>query len=307
MPITVLSDVVLPEIVMQAGVRGRQMRSNTRAVTMSGSQQINVNWDTTLREFELGYVPMLPAAWQAIEGLFEVTDAGAYGMLMLDPKDSAVATGLLQPWSAGFAVGTIGAGYGMPVHQLFKRISAVGTSRVKDRKITRPLAPVVVRGGVDAIVGAAPGNVSIDANTGAVTFVADAQQALASVTTGASTVLTFANASVMVAAMSVGQRLYLSGLSGTAAAALNGLSHAVTAKDAGAFTLTVSTNTTALAATGGTAFKYPQASEALTWRGRHYVPVHFSNDMLDWEILRSGAAETRLIAGPMVSLREVRE
>lgn len=101
--ITVLSDVVLPDIVLTAGVRGRQIRKNERTQTVSGSVQVNVRWDYTLREFEVGYVPMLPAAWSAIEGLFEVTDAGAYGFLMLDPKDSsvAVADGKLISYNPG--------------------------------------------------------------------------------------------------------------------------------------------------------------------------------------------------------------
>lgn len=309
MTITVLSDVILPEIVISAGVRGRQMRKNERTQAGNGSMRVNVEWDYTLREFELGYIPMLPEAWSAIEALYEVTDAGASGFLMFDPKDSKVTAveGKLIAYNGGFPLGSMGTGFGEPVHYLFKRTTSVGSSRTKDRPIGRPLNPLVLRGGSPVTVGAAAGNIAVDATTGKVTFVADVSQAVTSVTVGASTVLTFSSGSGIIAALSVGQRVFVTGISGAAAATLNGKSHVITAKDAGLFTLTISTATTGMTATGGSAAKYPQASETLTWSGRFYVPVHFMNDELDWELVRSGPSETRLIAGPSVALMQVLE
>lgn len=252
---------------------------------------------------------MLPEAWAAIEGLFEVTDAGAYGFLMLDPKDSLVtaAQGRLIAYNNGFPAGTMGSGYGEPVYYLFKRYTSIGSTQTRDRPISRPLTPQITRAGSPVTVGVSPGNIAIDANTGKVTFVADASQAIASITVGSSTVLTFANNSGIVAALAIGQRVYLSGITGTAASTLNGRSHAITGKDTGAFTLTISTTTTGLTATGGTAFKYPQDSEALAWSGRFYVPVHFMADQLDWEIVRPGPNEDRLIEGPPVGIMQVLE
>lgn len=46
---------------------------------------------------------------------------------------------------------------------------------------------------------------------------------------------------------------------------------------------------------------------AVTWSGRTYVPVHFENDDIDWDLEIAGAAELRLFAGPRVMLMEVRE
>jgi uncharacterized protein (TIGR02217 family) len=45
----------------------------------------------------------------------------------------------------------------------------------------------------------------------------------------------------------------------------------------------------------------------LSWSGGFYIPVHFESDMLDWEMVRPGPMEQRLIAGPSVVLTEVRE
>ena len=226
---------------------------------------------------------------------------------MDDPKDSAVAAteGLLYPYTTAL-VGAIGLGYGVPTYKLHKRYSSVGSARTKDRAITRPKAtPTLKRDAATVTLGGGAGQAAIDYTTGAVTFVADTSQALSSVTVGASTVLNFANGTGMVASMSVGQRVYLAGITGTAATTLNGLSHAITAK--GVTSLTVSTGTTGLTAAAGTAYKYPQASEALTWSGNFYVPVHFMNDEIDWDLVRAGQFDQRLLAGPSVVLQEVRE
>lgn len=304
----ILNDVILPNSVLLAGIRGKNIRNNTRTMLASGHASININWTKTLRQYELGIVPMLHELWQTIEGLHEVTEGGAYGFLMLDPKDQTVTSGkgLMQPYTTA-AVGTIGSGYGVPGYKLNKRYVTVGGSRTKDRTITRPKPGTLslTRGGGAVTIGASAGNASINYDTGTVTFVADSTESITSITVGATTVLNFASGAGIVAAMSVGQRVYLSGISGTAATTLNSLSHAITAK--GASSLTISTVTTGLTATGGTAEKYPQSTEALAWTGSFYVPVHFADDSIDWEMLRSGEYEGRLLAGPSVVLMEVRE
>ena len=310
-----MSLIVLPEVVLQdgsimSGVSGRNKRSNTRAMDGGGFAKVNINWSRTLREYEIGTIPMLPAEWLVIEALFEATDGGAYGFLLKDPKDARVLTGegLLQAWNpaTGQAVGAIGLGYGVPTYRLHKRYTY--GARTTDRLITRPMAsPAVLRAAGAVVVGSGASQISQDLTTGTITFVADASQSIFSITPGASTVLTFANNSGIQAAIAVGQRIYITGVTGTAAAALNGLSHLVTAEDTVAFTLTIATNTVGLAGTGGIAAKYPQASETLTWTGSFYTPVHFANDDLEWDIVRSGPEETRLTAGPQVTLVEVRE
>lgn len=306
-PVEVLSDVTLPERVIAAGVRGRVMRKNTRVQVVNGALSVNVQWDYSLREFEIGYIPMLPGAWQELRGVFEVTDAGAYGFLLPDPTDSTVSAseGKLLSYLGGVAVGSVGSGYGVPVSYMLKRYTAISGTRFRDRPVSRPVLPTVRRNGTPVVVGPAPGNVSIDTAIGKVTFVADVQQDIQSITPGASTVFTFADDTGMFAAMSVGERVFISGVSGTAASVLNGRSHLVTGKSG--VTLTVSTTTAGLTATGGTALKYPQESDALTWSGAFVLPVQFANDTLDWELLKGGPEDGRLIAGPSVTLVEILE
>lgn len=310
MPITVLADVIVPTSLINTGVRGKQIRKNTRTTSGAGYSSINVDWSKTLRQYEFGFIPLLPADWQTIEGLHEVTEGGAYGMLLQDPKDSTVAVteGLLQATNGAVLLGTMGVGFGVPTYKLHKRYTAAGSTRTKDRAISRPMAAGIVlkRGAATLVQGTGAGQVALDATTGTITFVADASQAISSIGVGATTQLNFVNGTGMVAAMAVAERVYITGVTGTAGAALNGLSHQITAK--GATSITISTVTTGLAVTlPGTALRHPQASEALTWAGSFYVPVHFASDEIDWELVRSGPADTRLMAGPSVTLQEVRE
>jgi uncharacterized protein (TIGR02217 family) len=157
--ITVFSNVVLPNAVIQAGVRGKQIRRNSRVTTVNGAEHINIVWSQTLREFEIGIVPMLRTAWQDIEALHEITEGGAYGFLMEDPKDQAVAAG------EGVVVGLTSTTF-----QLNKRYMDAGSGRSKNRKITRPRAA----GFVLTYLGApfvSPTHYTLDANTGVITTV----------------------------------------------------------------------------------------------------------------------------------------
>jgi uncharacterized protein (TIGR02217 family) len=209
MPITVLPDVVMPNNVIAAGVRGKNMRFNSRVPTDNGYESINIAWTQTLRQYELGIAPMGVAQWQAIEALHEITEGGAYGFLIEDPKDSSVADG------AGVVLES-GGGY-----QLYKRYSHAGSGRTKDRKITRPRAFGFVLLVEDVPVGS--GGYTLNVETGHLTILSDPDP------------------------------------------------------------------------------------EDVSWTGKFYVPVHFVDDSIDWELVTGGAADSRFLAGPSVLLQEVRE
>jgi hypothetical protein len=306
MAIIVYPDIILPDsLIFAEGVSGRSERRNQRAVNQGGYMQINAVWQASLRRYNLGSVPMTPDRWALIEGIFEATEGGAYGFLTQDPKDreATVAEGLMRGYTTA-DVGTAGTGYGVPTYHFLKRYTAYGSTRTKDRRITRLKAGYVPRrAGTPVTFGTGPGEIAVT-ETGALTFVADTSEAINSITVGASTVLNFASGAGIVAALAIGQRVYPTGIAGTAASTLNGASHLITGK--GASSLTISTTTTGLTATGGTAYKYPQASESLTWSGEFYVPVHFESDVLDWELVRAGEFDRRLV-GSSSMLAEIRE
>ncbi len=211
MSITVFSDVILPSSIISAGARGKQVRNNSRTLASNGVQQINVNWARTLRQYELGVVPLSVADWQTIEGLFEVTEGGAFGFLLSDPKDTKALI------SDGIATALTSTTF-----QLQKKYTSAGSTRTKSRKITRPIA-----GGFDVKV---------------------------------------------------------SGVS-----------------------LTVGSQYTLNTVTGVVTIASAPAAANITWSGSFYVPVHFASDEIDWELVRSGPADSRLMAGPSVTVLEVAE
>lgn len=161
MAIIVFPDVYLPPRVIASGVRGRQMRQNRRVAQVSGHQHVNAGWTQTLREFEIGFVPMRREAWQDIETIHEITEGGAYGFLLEDPKDSVVAAGVVDSLTS-------------TTFQLYKRYTEAGSGRTKDRKITRPrtLAFVLMISGVPT------GSYTLDVETGIVTIPAAPAEAV---------------------------------------------------------------------------------------------------------------------------------
>lgn len=48
-------------------------------------------------------------------------------------------------------------------------------------------------------------------------------------------------------------------------------------------------------------------AEDLEWAGRFYVPVHFMDDSLEWEVARPGSETTLLVSGQSINLQEIRE
>jgi uncharacterized protein (TIGR02217 family) len=210
MTITVLSDVVLLNGPIQASVKGRNTRKNQRVSSASGQEWINIGpQDKTIREFDIELGPVRRALWIQLESLHEVTEAGAYGFLLQDPKDCTVSG------TAGIVAAQTGGGY-----QAFKRYTEPTSGRHKDRKITRIRAA-----GLQVFVNGVSTSFTVDANTGTFTSI-----------------------------------------------------------------------------TGN------PAANTVTWTGVFYVPVHFLNDTIDWQMDVAGTdPEGRFIAGPSVTLREILE
>lgn len=156
MALTVFSDVLLPNAIVSAGVSGKQLRLNSRVRADNGEESINVIWGQTLRQYTLGTVPLRVDQWQALETLHEITEGGAYGVLMEDPKDRTVTNGVVT------ATATAGA------YQLYKRYLEPVSGRSKDRKITRPR----LTGFAVAVSGVAltAGHYTLNVNTGVLTI-----------------------------------------------------------------------------------------------------------------------------------------
>jgi hypothetical protein len=164
----------------------------------------------------------------------------------------------------------------VPAYQLQKLY--VTGSRASSRKIRKPVSGITVyRSASPVTVGGAPGNISIDYTTGIVTFVADSSSAVSGISAGGSTVVTLG---ANLPQLSIGEKLYLSGITGTIGAALNGLAHSISNIASNVYT--ISTATTGLTYSGGgTGGAYPQGTESLLWSGSFDVPVRFDVDAME--------------------------
>jgi uncharacterized protein (TIGR02217 family) len=170
-----------------------------------------------------------------------------------------------------------GVGSGIPAYQFYKRYAS--DSETYDRKIAKLVSGTVTvyRDAAPVTFGAGAGEVALNYNTGLATFVADASASITGHTPGASHIFT---TTADLSMLGVGDKVYITGTTGTAATLLNNLAHTITDKT-GTYTWTLGTVTTGLTASGGTAAAYPQADEALTFGAEFDTPVRFDTDHFD--------------------------
>jgi uncharacterized protein (TIGR02217 family) len=171
MPITVLADMILPNSIISAGVRGKIRRTNSRVQHgETGYISINAVSSQGLREYELGTVPLRIEDWERVQAFHEITLGGTYGFLIEDPSDgivtadsSAVAyePAIYHPEGGGYFTGTTH-------YQLQRRYVDPTSLRYSDRPITRPRASgfALYRSGVLV----SPSSYTLDATTGHITM-----------------------------------------------------------------------------------------------------------------------------------------
>lgn len=133
--VTVLADVILDCRKIHADISGRNIRKNDRIEVDSGAVQANIIWPRSRRQYEFGSVPMRRSDWQTLEALHEVTEGGAYGFLLEDPKDSSVSI------SEGVVTGPSSS---PGEYHMYKRYTEAVSGRTKDRRITRPKASSIL-------------------------------------------------------------------------------------------------------------------------------------------------------------------
>lgn len=252
---------------------------NTEVVELDdGDEQRNQLWSRSLREYEAAHGLKTQAQLDELYSLFELSEGQTHGFRLKDWTDFA-ATYLQGRLGAVLALTAAGTGLGVPQYHLFKRRSWGAVN--KDRlccKIVAASYTIYRNYPTPVTEGAAAGNFSLDIDTGIVTFVANDSEAITGHTPGASHVFTTA---ADMAGLAIGEKVYITGVTGTAAASLNSLAHTISNKTgAGPYTWTLSTSTAGLTASGGTAFEYPQASDALTAAFEFDVPCRFATDKM---------------------------
>lgn len=234
----------------------------------SGAEQRNIRWDQARARYTVE-MPLTGTQRAQLIGFFRSVKAKGHGFRLKDWSDYQVdaTTG---------RVGLTANGTGLAALQLYKYYAYGALEEY--RLIKKPVIGTVqiYRGGVLQVAGAGAGQYALDTTTGIVTFVAAETRVISGVTIAASAVLTLSSA---FTGLIVGGKIYVTGVVGTAGAALNNLTHTITVI-AGS-TVTISTSTLGTAYTsGGLASKFPQANEALYWTGEFDVPARFDVDYL---------------------------
>jgi uncharacterized protein (TIGR02217 family) len=270
----------------------------TEVVTISsGFEQRPSIWTQSKQKWDASTAIRTLTDWQAIQDYFYVMMGRANGFRFLDPSDYTVSysRGVVQPLMNGLFVGTPGLGYGVPTGQLAKKYSQGALSHY--RSIRKPTA-VNYQAQLDGSNVAT----TLDTTTGIVTYTATQSKAISTHTIGAAHVLHLASA--FSPNFTNGQRVYITGVTGSAAALLNGLSHNIS--NVSGADLTLSTVTTGLTASGGTAYFYYQASNVLTWKGEFDVPVRFDIDHLQRQLITVGESGEILVQASSIPILEIR-
>jgi uncharacterized protein (TIGR02217 family) len=283
------------------GTTGGPAFSTDIVETRGGFESRNRNWAAARFKYELGLVPRLLSEYLAIKSAFMVCGGRADTFLFKDSTDYSATTtnGKLRGvFDDGFV--SNGAGYGIATYELSKTYAFASATYY--RPITQPSSPVVYRNAVAVTVGASPGNIAVSG--GDVTFVADQTRSITTHTPGATHQLVVASA--FSPNFAIGGRIWLRGITGTAATTLNDKSHAITGVVGD--TITISTNTTGLTATTGDADFFPQPTDTLTWAGDFNLKVRFDMDELLPPIIdRNGAGGELIVHVQSCPIIEVRE
>lgn len=265
--------------------------STDLVVVASGYEHRNANWSQARRRWEVGFT-RTQAQMDTIIAFFHATAGRAHGFRFKDYADYTVASTAGRVGSAAIGNGTPGP------FQLVKRYASGASTH--DRDIRKPLTATIYK---NAVAQTLTTHYTLDTTTGLVTLVALDSKAITGHTVGASHQFTTAT---NLAGLSIGEKVYLSGITGTAATALNGIAHTISNKTgAGPYTWTISTVTAGLTASGGTAYEYPQAADALTWNGTFDVPCRFDTDELRAQLL-AGPDSGRMYGLQSVPVVEIR-
>lgn len=255
----------------------------------SGYKSKNIEWAQGLHSFDFSHNVMTQFQHDSLLDFFHAIQGMGNTFRVHDPGDyqTTISNGVLIPISVAAAAGTPGAGYGVNTYLAGKKYTAGALTTYRWLQKLVSGTSVIYRNGSPVTVGVAAGNIAINADTGYITFVADQTRSISSHTVGATHVFTLATA--FSPNLVVGGRIYVSGISGTAATTLNGLSHTIT--NVASNVITVSAVTTGLTATGGTASFFPQSTDALTLVTDFDVPCMFSSDEANFELFEKNATE----------------
>lgn len=253
-----------------------------------GVESRNQNWSAARSRWDVAHGVKTAADYAALLAFFRIAKGRTHGFRFKDWLDfeAVVADGRL---------GTDAVGTGYPTYQLYKRYANAAGN--EDRAIVKPVAGqvTVYRNASPVAVGAGAGEIAISSTTGIVTFVANSSKTITAITRANPGEVTTSAAH----GFSTGNLIYLASVLGMTQ--VNGLAFNITVTAADKFTLGVNTSGYTAYTSGGTAAKYPQAADALTWAGQFDVPARFDVDHM--QASREGPADYDWRDIPVIEIR----
>lgn len=217
----------------------------------SGHEHRNANWDSARRRWELGERNIILADKDYLLAFFSARRGMAQGFRFKDWLDWQASGEALSP-------------DGTPTVQLTKTYSSGGVDQVRD--ITKPVSGTVSM----TKNGSGYTPASIDTTTGTVTLATEATASISDVTAAAPAVVTATGHGY-----STGDVIYITG---TGLSAIDDQAWTITVLTVDTFELDGSDTSGTGGASSGTADKFVQPDDTLTWSGEFDVPARFDTD-----------------------------
>lgn len=240
-------------------------RWNTRVLRLkSGYEQRNQQWEDTLHRGDVAYGVRSRADMDTLAAFFQEVRGRAYAFRFKDWRDYAVTDEALSP-------------DGSPTVQLIQTYGTGTNDYV--REITKPVSGSVSLERNSSAFSA----YTLDTTTGIVTLTEDSSASISSVSAASPASIDTSSGH----GFSTGDEIWITG---TGLSEVDDQVWTITVVDTDTFTLDGSDTSATGGSSAGTASKYIQSDEALTWTGEFDVPVRFDTDEMsivwdDYEVL----------------------
>lgn len=276
-----------PEWISAWCTGGRNFRTII-AETYGGNEIRTAQWAQAKGEWDCAAAlsscrPSSSFTYKTIRDAFMVSLGQFGGMRFKDWNDYKDDGFGILGTGVGSSTPVYGVGAGLPSSQTYKLYSYGGqTYRATILKLVAGTFILKVNG-----ITVVP--LAVSTIDGTVAYTALDSKVIASNTPGATTHIVTTGA--LAGGIAVGKKVYVSGITGTLGAALNGYAWNILGLTVGGTNIEIDVATTGLSGTGGTAAMYYQASDTLTCTYEYDVPVRFAQDVMDMGLDSSGALQ----------------
>ena len=278
MAITIETDEVQFPPLISRGATGGPVFSTRVIVSATGVEQRIGEWAVARHQWDVSHALRTPTSMNALMAFFIARQGKSRGFRFKDWRDYQATAAPLTPTGASTL-------------QLTKTYTSGVQSYV--RKIYKP----VQSAGIVLTVGGSPSTAfALDWNSGLLFLSVLLSGSITAITKAASAVVTSA-----AHPFSIGEYVEFSGVVGMTE--INGEVGQITAKTVNTFTVNIASTAFTTYVSGGSAKKYLQPSDVVTWTGEFDVPVRFDTDQM--QLLQADSQARAWDNIPIIELRGV--